>query len=469
MLGPMTSIGNSHGPTALGISPEAISAFIDEVNLRVGGLHSMILLQHGKLTAEAWWAPYERADPHMLYSLSKSFTSTAIGLAISEGHLTVEDMVVSFFPDKLPATVSANLAAMRVKDLLTMTTGHDKEPGRDGPDWVKIFLAAPVDHEPGTHFLYNSMATHVLAAIVQKQTGQRVLDYLTPRLFKPLGIEGPTWEQSPVGVDAGGWGLSLRTDDIAKFGQMLLQKGQFNGKKVVPAAWVEEATKRQVSNGDPNQENDWSQGYCYQFWRCQHGHYRGDGAFGQYCIVMPAYDAVLAITSGVDDMGAVLKAVWTKLCPGFIDHPSSDGEGALKMKLKSQIRPAPSGIPTSPMAKEVGGKTYKLETNPDGYESLHFNFENDRCIVDAIQGGKTIRTVFGTDHWIRDELAGRPVGGRGAWTTPTKFTVQTAFLDSPHAWNEYFEFDGDNLTVGGRAMNVWFGPSAKPVLVGKRG
>jgi CubicO group peptidase (beta-lactamase class C family) len=252
-----------------------------------------------------------------LYSLSKSFTSTAVGLAVAEGKLSVDDEVLKFFPDDAPADPSANLKSMRVSDLLRMNTGHQAEPPRK-PDevWTKVFLAHPVPFKPGTHFLYNTSATYMQSAIVQKVTGQTVLDYLTPRLFEPLGIDGPTWEKSPQGISTGGYGLSVRTEDIAKFGQLYLQKGKWQGKQLVPEAWIDAATARQTSNGS-NPNSDWDQGYGYQFWRCRHGAYRGDGAFGQYCVVLPEQDAVIAITSGLRDMQAVLNLVWDKLLPGL--------------------------------------------------------------------------------------------------------------------------------------------------------
>ena len=474
MMGPVLAMGEENGAKALprgsagelGIPPEAIAAFVDEVNAKVGGLHSMMLVRHGKVAAEAWWAPYQPSEPHVLYSLSKSFTATAVGMAVAEGKLTVEDKVVSFFPDKLPATVGENLGAMRVKDLLTMSTGHEREPGRDGDDWVKSFLAAPVERKPGTHFLYNTSATHVLAAIVQKVSGQRVLAYLTPRLFAPLGIEGATWEQSPAGVDAGGYGLKVRTEDIAKFGQLYLQKGKWEGKQLIPEAWVADASKAQVSNGDPKQENDWSQGYGYQFWRCQHGHYRGDGAFGQYCIVMPKHDAVLAITSGLGDMGAVLKAVWTHLEPAFAASATGDG-AALRAKLKAQKVPGPKGEPTASVAAEVSGKRYALETNDEGIREVTLTFAGDRATLTT----NARKVTFGTQAWVVGEIVEngvkRPVAGRGAWVDGRKFATTMLYLDSPHAWNETFEFDGDKVTVDGRGLNVWFGPSNRTALQGK--
>ncbi len=207
---------------------------------------------------------------------------------------------------------------MRVRHLLSMSTGHAEDTTRylreekDG-NWVKAFLAQPVEYEPGTHFLYNSGATYMLSAIVQKLSGLKVVDYLRPRLFEPLGIENPRWETWPQGINTGGWGLNINTEDIARFGQLYLQSGMWHGQRLVPAAWIEEATARQVSNGS-NPDSDWEQGYGYQFWRCRHNAYRGDGAFGQYCLVMPDQDAVLAITSGVSDMQAVLNVIWARFC-----------------------------------------------------------------------------------------------------------------------------------------------------------
>lgn len=245
----------------------------------------------------------EAADKlHVMHSLSKSFTSTAVGLAVAEGKLSIDDPVLKFFPEDAPSEPSAFLKAMRVRDLLTMSTGNEKNATLiDSEHWVKTFLAQPVPFKPGTHFLYNSPATHMLSAIVTKVTGQTVEDYLKPRLFEPLGIERFAWGKSPQGNTEGGWGLEITTEDIAKFGQLYLQKGQWNGKQLVPAAWIEQATSKQVSNGsDP--EKDWDQGYGFQFWRCRHGAFRGDGAHGQFCIVLPEQDAVIAITANTKDM-----------------------------------------------------------------------------------------------------------------------------------------------------------------------
>ncbi len=308
-------------PEAQGVSSAHVRAFIETADQQVDTMHSFMLLRHGQVVTECWWGPESAEKPHVLYSLSKSFTSTAVGLAVAEGKLSLDDPVLKFFPEDAPEQPSDKLKAMRVRDLLTMSTGHQTEP-KFTPDqpWVKSFLAHPVEHKPGTHFQYNSPATYTCSAIVQKLSGQTVLDYLKPRLFAPLGIEGAEWSTSPQGISAGGWGLFLKTEDIAKFGQLLLQKGRWNGKQLLPADWVEQATSKQVSNGS-NPASDWDQGYGFQFWRCRHGAYRGDGAFGQYCIVLPAQDAVVVMTADTKDMQGQLNLVWDKLLPAFQSGP----------------------------------------------------------------------------------------------------------------------------------------------------
>lgn len=307
-------------PESQGVSSAMVGEFIAAADRDVQSMHSFMLVRHGQVVAEAWWAPHTAEESHVLWSLSKSFTSTAVGLAVAEGKLSIDDPVLKFFPEDAPAEPSANLKAMRVRDLLTMSTGHQDEPNwREAPHWVQTFLTQPVPHKPGTHFRYNTPATYMQSAIVQQVTGETVLEYLTPRLFAPLGIETPQWDASPQGVSIGGYGLYLRTEDIAKFGQLYLQRGVWNGHQILPAAWVDQATSKQVSNGsDP--ERDWDQGYGFQFWRCRHGAYRGDGKDGQFCIVLPEQDAVVAITANTGDMQAELNLVWDKLLPAFSDE-----------------------------------------------------------------------------------------------------------------------------------------------------
>lgn len=328
-------------PESQGVSSKAIQDYIETANREINSMHSFMLVRHGKVVAEAWWAPESADKPHILWSLSKSFTSTAVGFAVTEGKLSIDDPVLKFFPSDAPEKPSSNLKAMRVRDLLTMNAGHQDELNwREQADWAKAFLSHPVPHKPGTHFRYNTPATYMLSAIVQKVTGETVLDYLTPRLFEPLGIKKPVWETSPQEISIGGYGLYLRTEDIAKFGQLYLQKGKWNGKQLIPESWVEMATSKQVSNGS-NPDSDWDQGYGFQFWRCRHEAFRGDGKDGQFCIVLPEQDAVVAITAHTGNMQAELNVVWDKLLPAFHaaalpENPTArDALEATVAKLKS--------------------------------------------------------------------------------------------------------------------------------------
>jgi CubicO group peptidase (beta-lactamase class C family) len=333
-------------PEAQGISSQAIYDYVEALD-KIKTMHSFMVVRHGQVIAEGWWKPEAADKPHVLNSVSKSFNSTAVGLAIAEGKLNLDDKVLKFFPDDAPADPSDNLKAMTVRDLLTMSGGHDTEPKSvNGSPSVKQFLAAPVVHKPGTHFLYNGMGSYTLSAIVTKVTGQTVDEYLKPRLFEPLGIAHTNWPSSPEGYSLGAAGLYLRTEDIAKFGQLYLQKGNWNSQQLIPEKWVEEATSKHVPNEQEPHANigvDWRQGYGFQFWRCTHNAFRGDGAGGQFVVVMPDQDVVIAMTADGANMQAELDAIWEKLLPAFQDKPlPADPAGQEKVKqavAKLEVRP----------------------------------------------------------------------------------------------------------------------------------
>ncbi len=326
-------------PEAQGISSHAVLEFVEAAD-KINTLHSFMLLRHGKVIAEGWWKPEAPDKPHVLHSLSKSFNSTAVGLAIASGKLSLDDPVLKFFPNEAPAEPSENLKAMKVRDLLTMTCGHDTEPKAvGGAPSVKQFLAHPVPHPPGTHFQYNTMGSYTLSAIVTKVTGQTTLGYLKPRLFEPLGIEHPDWESSPEGYSLGGYGLKLCTEDIAKFGQLYLQKGKWNDRQLVPESWVAQATSKQVPNDQESHAKigvDWQQGYGFQFWRCTHNAFRGDGANGQLCVVIPEKDAVMAITADTGNFQGEMNALWDKLYPAFQPDPLPE-DAATQQQVKEAI------------------------------------------------------------------------------------------------------------------------------------
>ena len=459
-------------PESQGVASAEVLSLIDAVDKEVDSLNSIMVLRHGQVIAEGWWAPYHPEARHSLYSLSKSFTSTAVGLAIAEGKLSLDDPVLSFFPDEAPSEPSNHLKSMRVSDLLRMATGHQTEPPRTiDASWVKTFLAHPVPFKPGTHFLYNTSATYMQSAIVQKVTGTKVLDYLQPRLFEPLGIEQPTWESSPQGISTGGYGLSIRTEDIARFGQLYLQKGKWQGQQLVPESWVQEATARQVANGS-NPLSDWDQGYGYQFWRCRHGAYRGDGAFGQYCIVLPEQETVIAITSGLKDMQSVMNLIWDKLLPALKSSPlteNAEAHAALEKKLKSlSLRPQ-GGNAT---AAKVLQQKFDFPVNEHQLKSVTLEASDQAGGIQLVMQyeGNQYRIHCRPDEWGRGEagsgsLARQPVAASGGWSDDETFTCKVCFYETPFVVTSTFSFKGNELLYRSQS-NVGFGPKGDFQLVG---
>ena len=475
-------------PEQQGIPSSSILAFVQAADTSVDTMNSFMLVRHGHVVAEGWWKPYDANTPHSLFSLSKSFTSTAVGLAIAEGKLSLDDQVLKFFPEDAPAAPSENLRAMRVRDLLRMSAGHQTEGEwwqgaamqvPSGERLTKMFLAHPVPFKPGSHFLYNSPATYMLSAIVQKATGMTVLDYLRPRLFDPLGFENPTWVSSLDGVTFGAVGLSVRTEEIARLGQLYLQKGVWNGRQLIPAAWVAEATKVQTSNGSsPN--SDWDQGYGYQFWQSRHG-YRGDGAFGQYMIVLPEYDAVVAITSGVGNMQSVMELVWNKLLTAMSSGTLPEdvaAQRALRTKLAGLTVRVPSGRAKVSLASRVSRRWYEFPENDRGIRAIALDFTSASPAVLVRTAAEESRTAIGMGSWVKsrtgfangmDRLLSVPsnpeVAASGAWTADSVFTLKIIAPQTPYYSTLTFRFDGKRLILDG-TYNVSFGPTKLPQLEG---
>lgn len=490
-------------PEAEGISSSAVLDFIQAIEQHtqpLDALHGFMLLRHGNVVAKGWWTPYGPESPHMLYSLSKSFTSSAIGLAVAEGLLKVDDPVLKFFPEDTPAHPSENLKAMRVRHLLSMNTGHKEDTtqrvfqdhhqhnlfgleahhkantsghvfGGEDNNWARVFLSLPVECQPGTWFVYNTGATYMLSAIITKLTGQPLLDYLRPRLFEPLGISHPTWETDPCGLTVGGTGLHIRTEDIACFGQLYLQQGLWQDRRILTEAWILEATKATSDNSNTQTNPDWTVGYGYQFWRCRHDCYRGDGAYGQYCIVMPEQDAVLAINAGVRDMQVVLDKVWAHLLPAMQPHalpvnPSVYGQ--LRDTLATLSLPLAKGQPTSPKMGQWQGKGYVLERNDLALEGITVNFAPERITLtlrDA-RGEHPIQVGYGTWQTGRTNVRGygeEPVAACGAWTAEDTYEVRLCYYESVFCAIFRFHFTPSGLQLDVEPNVFWGSTTARTI------
>jgi CubicO group peptidase (beta-lactamase class C family) len=462
-------------PEEQGVSAAIISTFLDSIAKSKHEFQSFMLVRHGKVIAEGWWNPYRPELKHTLYSLSKSFTATAVGFARAEGKLKLTDKVISFFPDQLPASVSPYLQQLTIEDLLTMTVGQEPDPTFNTVstnDWIKTFLALPIKYEPGSQFLYNSMATYMLSAIVQKTTGKKILDYLQPRLFKPLGITGIDWETDLHGVNTGGWGLRLKTEDIAKFGQLFLQEGKWNGKQILPRNWAAEASSAHIIqhpqySREKQDSSDWEQGYAYQMWRCRHGAFRGDGAFGQYAIVLPDQDAVIAITSETMDMQGELNLIWKILLPAFQNgslSPNKTDDDALSKKLKSLSLP-PKKESIEVKSSGLNGKPFIIDSNSLDIQSITFEVTDNKYQVAINTSVERHSFKLAPDSWETGETTfagpyllssaahnqkGLPpfkVASEYTWIDTNTLELVFRYTESPHTRTMLCRFDGDNISV----------------------
>jgi hypothetical protein len=394
--------------------------------------------------------------------------------------------VLSFFPEEAPAQPSANLQAMQVKHLLSMNTGHhDDTTGAvfrgEGDDWARIFLSLPVEHEPGTWFVYNTGATYMLSAIITKLTGQSLFDYLTPRLFDPLGITQPVWETDPQGINIGGSGLHIRTEDFARLAQLYLQQGAWNGVHILSPGWVAEATAVHSDNSNTQTNPDWSVGYGYQFWRCRHNAFRGDGAFGQFCLVLPEQDAVLAMTAGLQDMQAVLDKVWEHLLPAFEPAPlpaDPEAVAALQHKLANLTLRQPSGEATSPNAGSLTGRTWHLAPNDLGLTAvtLHTTGNSTEIMLSSASGEQGVTVSPGA--WNPNSLilpdprsglvnlqngSGEPVAASGAWTTTDTYELWLAYVNGVYGQVWTFAFADEALHLSVKPNVSW--AESTPILI----
>jgi CubicO group peptidase (beta-lactamase class C family) len=462
-------------PETQGIPSAAVLDFLDATEQKISELHSFMLLRRGVVIAEGWWHPYSPERLHSLFSLSKSFTASAVGLAIAEGRLALDDRVLDFFPEEAPPRPDPNMANMRIRHLLSMSTGHDvdtTERLRGTPDgkFIRAFLHLPVEHEPGTHFAYNSAATYVLSAIIQRLSCLRLLDYLRPRLLDPLGIGQAAWEQSPEGIDFGGWGMSLATEDIARFGQLCLQGGAWQGRKLLPPGWVELASAKHISNGS-NPESDWEQGYGFQFWRSRHDSYRGDGAFGQNCLILPEQEAVVATTAATDDHQGILNLVWEILLPAMASRPLP-ADPAAEARLRRRLAELALLPPAGQAAPAIRSGAYRLQPNRRGLEEIRFDFGARPWILGLTAFGLEQALAVGDGAWEAGSLASlegvRPVVSAGAWLDEHTFELVIRYIETPFVETFLATFDESVLTISGRVNVAIWGekeyPSARGVL-----
>ncbi|HEU5416436.1 MAG TPA: serine hydrolase domain-containing protein [Streptosporangiaceae bacterium] len=436
-------------PADQGVDPAAILRLVDALDDHPAiEMHSLMVVRRGQVIAEGWWAPYSAGRVHLLYSLSKSFTSTAVAFAQAEGLLDLDDTVLSHFSELDAEVTDPRSRSMKIRHIAAMASGHTRETMTEamalgGGDLVRGFLRIPPDEEPGTAFAYNQPCTYTLASIVQKHAGMPLTEYLRPRLLDPLGIGHVGWQRDPAGRELGFTGLHARTEDVARLGLLYLQGGRWDGVRLIPAAYAADATSKQVSN--PGEDSpDWHQGYGFQFWMSRHG-YRGDGAFGQFCVVLPEQEMVIVTTACTPDMQAMLDAMWTCLLPGA-GSAELPGAGPAQEKLAARL--AGLSLPACPAGPAPGagpGWAGGLFTVTAGttaaavraLSAVEVAPDAGGWRITLSEAGNELSLAAGAGAWTVSEPADRhgatiPVAASGGWAGAGTWRGEVIFLETPH-------------------------------------
>lgn len=463
-------------PEDQGVNSEAVLEFLDSVSASNLELHSFMLYRHGHVVVDGWWKPYRPDRVQMTHSLTKSVAVCGVAYAIAEGRFSYHDKVVSFFTDELPKKVDDKLAAMTIRDLLTMRTGHAEEVSGSvwrqvTTSWVTEFFKIPIVHRPGTTFVYTSAASFMLSAIVTRTTGEKLRDYLEPRLFEPLGIRGISWDESPGGINPGGNGLSWRTSDALKLGVLHAQGGRWQRKQVMDASWIAEATQTQAESSEGK--------YGYQWWIGESGAFYAIGKFGQVLVVFPEYDAVLAITAAINGSRKILPHIWNAFPRAFFTAGSGEAAADLQGRLAS-LGLLPKLVATaSNLVSKVSGRIYRMARNEDGVLQVQLHFEAERCLFSLVDRrgrhevevglrewifGSTSMTGNELHHQYQPDFAGVVAGGR--WVDDCTFQMTWQFTESVFRDTVECRFEGDKITLD-RRVNVNSAGLSRPTLMGE--
>ena len=413
------SIPRATSPNEVGVSAKVVKEFLEDAVKKGYEHHSLMVIRHGKVAVEWYNEPYNKDTPQSVYSVSKSFTSTAIGFAINEGLISLDTKLTDIFPDHPPKKADERFEKLTVRNLLRMSSG--KQPSflsdKSKIDWIDDFINSPWVFEPGEKFLYINENIFMLSAIINRVKGMSMREYLTPRLFEPLGIDFPFWETNRNGVEAGGWGLYIKTEDLAKLTLCYQQKGKYNGVQVIPEEWTIEATKKQIDNEYNRPGTDSSFGYGYCFWKnsIDEDSFRADGMFSQFGIGIPEYDAVVVLTSAITDETGCLEFLFNYFPRAFKEtdaegktientcveplYPSdrSAMESVIRnryIKFRKKILLNLVGFQLSVLPMAV---TYMLTGKPGNIDMVKFDFYEKDCTMQWTEGLETNTIVLGLD------------------------------------------------------------------------
>lgn len=436
---------HTHPPTTLprstpeeqGVPSTAVLRMVRRWEERGSEPHGVVVLRHGHVVAEGYWAPYHRTGIQLVYSVSKTFLAIATGLAESEGLLRRDDRLVDIFPEA--ATVAGPRAsAITIEDCLRMSTGHhedtlDSVDGVVGAGEVAatlILSTEPVD-EPGSWFLYHNGASRLLALAVQRRTGERLLDYLRPRLLDPLGITTAAW-RGWQGADLGFSGLHVTTEALSRLGLLLLHDGEWQGLRLLPEGWVGTAISGQTDTSHHPGTHDWLVGYGHQLWRSRHDGFRADGAFGQFALVVPAHDLVVAVTACTEDTQELLDAVWEELLPALAEAPLAadpQGNSLLAQALADATMPTTA---SSCHPATAGPWIFRHEPTPEHPHLTRVEVHPaDTGWALVVDDGTPLQVPCGDGWW--PDAVGEPFVATGGWTATGVFEASVVAVQTPHS------------------------------------
>lgn len=485
----------SSPPSGQGVDARGILDLVNALEAHDHDPHSIVLARHGHVIARGWWAPYSPNRIQLVYSLSKSFTATAVGLLVDEGRLSLDDAVLDLLSaGGLPSALEVpdRYRTLTLGQCLTMATGHEAEawtdpltqaartpssPGGSDPVLAAI-LAHPPEHDPGTAWAYNQVATYLAAAAVRGVTGGSVLSLLRDKalpLLDPPAVERVRWHRTATGRELGFTGLHVGTDAILALAQCYLDRGEIAGRRLLSEAWVSAAI---ASTGLPNREPapnpDWTHGYGCSFWHARHG-YRGDGAYGQFAIVLPDQDVALAVTAETTDMQGVLDLVWEHLLPAVDRDGDETADRVLSERLQALRAPTPASATTGP--DEGSWVRSPDSTLPESYAALRLTRERNASLVSAGAAyrlslevrGAEVPVLVGDGEWLESSLdvdgCELPVVASGGWDADGCFAADLRVIETPHTLRLRTRADG-TAQLGWRVVPQM---GSDPLLLATRG
>ena len=456
-------------PESQGISSAVLAEVLKTLD-RLEYMKGIVILRRGNVICEAQWAPWEKETPQALWSLSKSFTSCAVGLARSEKLLDLGDKLVDFFPEYRSCVTDEKMFDVTLRDLLTMRSGHAQCAvisawSDTAGDWVRGFLSSRLPFPPGSRFVYNSAATYMLSAVIRRVTGLNVREYLMPRLFEPLEIAPGLWESCPAGTNFGGFGLHLKTMDLAKFAQLILNKGRWQGNQLLPADYLAEAVLPHADNS-MNEHPDWKCGYGYQFWRSRHG-FRGDGACGQYALMLPEQEMAVAVNASMTEMGKILDLFWEKLLPGVQASPLPEDRNA-SAELESLVRTLAVSAAPAGARSEKRSCAFAFGPNSVGIEGGVLEITPSECVLSlkTPRGTEEIRAGFGRFARSTAQLQDfrpHPLAGCASWRSENLLEIDLLFLDGTFRDTWEIEFADGTVNFRWRTKCSLFRPLMPPL------